>query len=394
VKPDAARERGSKHRNAQNGEYKLLCSPMIKGLAHLAIFFVGLIVVEIVLQFHFRIINSFWIWAHEDFQVPFVEQINTPRAYRLRPGFSDSEKGINIDSEGFRSLGSCVVSANKSPTIAFLGDSVPFGFGVRDEHSLPSQFANKIKLKGETYHVLNAGVPAYTMWQSIDRLREDIVPFYHPSLIVLHAANDVSLVTYFQSDWTPSVTWKNVGFLKSFSPLPWISKSATVFYLRSASQRFSQSAGSPTGKYEAERSHMRHDYRPMLQHVTEEVSRLAEWCEEQQIPLVLVALNPFYYQTKNTHKNPTLRLWKDYYNLSNLWSEMFTEVNTVLRNASERYKNVYFCDLRPRFDEQDRDSMYIDFIHFNNAGNHFAAEELLQFLDQRKIMPQTIDSED
>ena len=54
---------------------------------------------------------------------------------------------------------------DNSNKIIFLGDSVPFGWGVNYEDSIPGAF-EKINKK---FTVINAAVPSYTIKQSVDK---------------------------------------------------------------------------------------------------------------------------------------------------------------------------------------------------------------------------------
>jgi hypothetical protein len=87
-----------------------------------------------------------------------------------------------------------------------------FGWGVRDGETSPALLQQDLDNNGYHYFVLNAGVPSYNLRQSLDRWQLDVAPTYKCSVIVLNAANDVSLIDYYGSHWSPDLTWASERF--------------------------------------------------------------------------------------------------------------------------------------------------------------------------------------
>jgi len=346
----------------------------------------SIIIGEIVLQISYKYNSKLWLWESEAFKVPFVEKVGTRREYRLRPNFQNEKLGIKIDPQGFRSLGLIKNGLTKnSPAIIFLGDSVPYGFNVKDNESYPAQFANLTNKKGKKYNVINAGVPSYTIWQSIDRFREDVLPTIQPSLLILQAANDISLLTYFREDWNETRTWAGIGLLEKLGSLQNFEKSAIIFFCKKfvlSHQAKSKKIFSLKG-----RSHLPYNSDAMLKHLDHELNWIAMFAYENNTPLVLLPIDPFYYQTYRKEKNKDLILWEKEKRYVEAWDVIIEQVNHLLQKKANKNKNCYFFDTRPYFDKTNRDLMYIDFIHYSKDGNQYMAELLYNFFEKNKLLP-------
>ena len=65
------------------------------------------------------------------------------------------------------------------PLVAFLGDSITFGYGVQDDETFPARVQRLLP----SVHVLNAAVPGYALPQQAITFREKVLPL-NPSLLV------------------------------------------------------------------------------------------------------------------------------------------------------------------------------------------------------------------
>lgn len=83
------------------------------------------------------------------------------------------------------------VSANDSgdpgaKEVVFLGGSALWGDGVRDEHTIPSEFAKLVKASGERAHVLNFAERGFVSWQEVQRLALLLALGGRPDVVVLY----------------------------------------------------------------------------------------------------------------------------------------------------------------------------------------------------------------
>jgi lysophospholipase L1-like esterase len=126
-------------------------------------------------------------------------------SYRLLPNLSVKafREIVTTDQHGFRSR----PIDPKKPSIAVLGDSVTFGYGLRDDQTIPAIVASHLP----SYNVINAGVPGYHLGQELALYRKNIAPLKPSVLVVVFFPNDLNFDMAFLDDqgilrsegWTP-----------------------------------------------------------------------------------------------------------------------------------------------------------------------------------------------
>ena len=94
---------------------------------------------------------------------------------------------------------------DNSNKVIFLGDSVPFGWGVNYEDSIPGAF-EKINKK---FTVINAAVPSYTIKQSVDKFIEELKDVKNINYIYISNFNPLDLYLMFGKKWDESLNWSN-----------------------------------------------------------------------------------------------------------------------------------------------------------------------------------------
>src|SRR5262249_3228913 len=122
-----------------SGSRLVLPISMTKRAGHLwlvlASSIVALFLCEAILQIRYRTHHGNWLWKGNAFLVGYTQPVSDRRQYSLRPNWTDPAQGIAINRLGFR--GKLVESA--TPVIVVVGDSIPFGAGVKDDETYPAQ---------------------------------------------------------------------------------------------------------------------------------------------------------------------------------------------------------------------------------------------------------------
>lgn len=348
----------------------------------LASILITFLVGEGVLQLLYRVRSGEWLWADSAFRIEYTQPVEDRRQYSLRPRYNDSEAGISINQLGFREVWSEEVP--NTPVIVCLGDSVPFGAGVRDQETYPAFLAKLLSSSKSSIKVINAGVPSYSLRQSFDRLRIDVMSHYTPSqiaLVTVEAANDISLLTHYRADWTPDVTWAEIRMKRSCPPSS-LQKVATFYYFSRLINR-AQSGGEKA----ITESHQKYPGTKMLSNARQVLHKELTFYQDQSIPIVLMPVNPFYYQLSNQEKNNRLNNWDNFRDYVEDWDELIREYNALLEQVSLEFENIYFFDTRQVMDSQNRDEMYVDFIHYSPAGNKVIANALFDILTENELLP-------
>ena len=216
--------------------------------------------------------------------------------------------------------------------------------------------------------------------QSFDRLEFEIfnnVDEENVKAITIQAANDVSLFLYYRENWTPELTWADVRF--NIHPIPLANYLTIPHYLSQWLSRPKGSSNTYTGEL------LNDNINFLLQ---EELRKLQELSSE--VIVLLLPINPFYYQVENTDKNIDLKRWDLYTapdnSLVDSWDQLIRDFNSVLRNVSTEFDNMFFLDVRVAMDKEDRNDLYSDFIHLTPEGNKLQADIIMEFLEEHALI--------
>jgi len=156
--------------------------------------------------------------------------------WRLRPGqilrggymgSRDVTEGIRISRLGFRGDDFPPQPAAGVVRIVFMGDSLTFGFRVKDTETYPYLFKKKfdrLSISPLPIEVINAGVPGYSTLQGLRYLKGDVLPLRPHIVLLAFGAND-----QFQAFGGDDRTYAESQLASSTGPKrpPWL----TRFYL-------------------------------------------------------------------------------------------------------------------------------------------------------------------
>jgi len=334
---------------------------------------VSLLVGELALQGHYRLTAGTWLISEQRaYKVTCISPVGDDREYALRPGFHSDL--VNIDDDGFRRQPGTSPSPG-TPVVAVLGDSVPFGMGVGDSDTYPALLESCLGPTG--LKVVNAGVPSYTIHQSIRRLYQDVLPLFKPRVVILQAANDVSLFALHGANWQPTFTWAQNRFGKELPP-SLVSSSAIVHYARIASANW-RKFGARHQTWDSARQRM-------LSNLTDDLRLLRGDASLSNVPIVLLPIDPFYFQ-KDRGRSQKLKAWKKYEHVTLPWWDLVQGVNATLQATANPLQGLYWFDTRPLMDATGREGQYLDWIHLDRAGATLVASQLSRFIRDHHWVP-------
>ena len=92
-----------------------------------------------------------------------------------------------------------------NPKVIFLGDSVPFGWGVDYDQSIAGYF-DEIN---DDFQVINASVPSYTPKQSITKFTNEFSEVENLKYIYISNFNPLDLYLIFGKKWDDNLNWTN-----------------------------------------------------------------------------------------------------------------------------------------------------------------------------------------
>ena len=333
----------------------------------------ALVLAEVAGQIYFRGHQGHWLMQDPAFTsseaIPYTMPVRDRRQYSLRPGFSDGQQ--NVDARGFR----VTVPADQpgDRVVVVIGDSIPFGAGVPDVETYPSVLAQQLRADGRQLSVVNAGVASYNTQQSFDRLRIDVLRHFKPeqiAAVVFNATNDISLVDYNRGFYAPGLTWARGRNLVPLRP-PW-QRFALAYYASPTDQ-------APARPEVAYASRADEDD-AMIDHVRTSLREALGYWAQWRTPIILLPINPFYYQIRNQQKNGKLRVLQEVYKgrLTEMddWDALTRRFNQVLEETAAEYPNVRYLETRAIFDDEDRDAGYAGYSHLSPAGHQLMAKIL------------------
>lgn len=112
--------------------------------------------------------------------------------FELRPGGeARAEVGYRINLEGLRGPETTVEKPAGVKRVAVLGDSIAFGYWVREQDAFPRQLESMLRAGGGRVEVLDFGVPGYNLDQEIETLRSKALAFQPDAVVVAFCLNDL-----------------------------------------------------------------------------------------------------------------------------------------------------------------------------------------------------------
>jgi hypothetical protein len=188
-------------------------------------FLIVLISVEATAQFLYRVrygrIETFHAGS-------FQQAALDARHVTTIPNFSDPDffgvgVGMSIDGSGFRRGAQ---STNPGcPSVVFIGDSVPFGWGVSDRLSMPSKLFEYLQKADDPRCVINAAIPAYSLFQAVARFKHEISGKFKTDSVYLQIYDPVFGFVHFGSQWRPEIDWFTEPAISS---IPYVKSAAIV----------------------------------------------------------------------------------------------------------------------------------------------------------------------
>jgi len=144
----------------------------------------------------------------------FTEKTNDKRIFTLKKNFSENiNKKWSVISSNERlriskyddKTSNYLSESNLDEKILFLGDSVPFGWGVNVEESFPYLFQKYNK----DLAVLNAALPSYSLAQAVERYEKEFKNLKNLKFIFLQIYDPVTQYGLLGTNWDVDDNWGN-----------------------------------------------------------------------------------------------------------------------------------------------------------------------------------------
>lgn len=310
----------------------------------------------------------------------FTHLVGDDRVAVLTPGFrgevlievADGERRrwyLEIDQRGFRS--GTDNGRRGRQVIAFVGDSVPFGWGIPDEATVPSRFEALLHRHGlGDMGVLNAAVPSYTLHQAVEHFQRVVAGRYPLHSVVFQTFDPALQFSILGENWNPrisSATRSRDSTRPLLGPLEALLDKSVLF---GAGLRLAYSAAQPssgTGPI-TDAAWQRFD-----QANTNALVQLAEAARRHGARLLIVAVNP--------GPDPDAEY-------TDRERQAIGHFNELLANFAATQAGVDFFDVAEVFRAHPaRAALFLDpCCHLSEQGARVQAEQLLEWYMARQLL--------
>ena len=339
------------------------------------VFIITLLVVELAGHGIYRFLWGQWLWQQDPLEVfnirTFTEFVPDDRVITNRKAFYSQLYSYEFDQNGFR-VGSHEYDKSSS-SIIFLGDSVPFGWGLDSTQTVPSQFSKEMQKNPQvSYGVINAAVPSYSLHQAVERYRQEIAGRYPVHLLVLQIFDPASQLSTHGSRWVNTMNWSTNNLsptLTSLKQSAWYRYSILLHTLADAWVALSAK----------EKGLNLSDTETRDRFITEnqaDLSALLAMVREDGGKLVLLPVNPAdsYLQALEQKSESSFIHAIDW-------------LNTAMSTFAQEHEDVFFFDVAGYFDQCGRSGYFIDeCCHLSVMGAEVQAKFLYRELLEKGLL--------
>lgn len=283
-----------------------------------------------------------------------------------------SGKTIHVDAEGRRAVWSPREPARSGRPVRlyFLGGSALWGFGARDDHTIPSYVVQDLDRRGTRVEVTNLSEIGYVNTQEMIDLIRALRHGERPDFVIFY--DGVNDTTSALLDGVAGVSTNESNRRREFNLLQSPKGLATNFFghliKESASLRFAQAVRRRSGAADDAR------------HPAPEASdrgRLADdvvRCYRANLKMIrnlgeAYGFQPLFFWQPTVFNKPRLVPFEAEEKLNYAWTEpLFRDVYKRVRDSSELKGDSSFHDLSPLF-EAESELVFIDYCHTTEAGN-------------------------
>lgn len=306
--------------------------------------------------------------AQEVFSVrDFIYPVTDERFFAIKADYvyqyPNLKWSVTFDNHGFR-VGSYEYSQARE-NIIFLGDSVPFGWGLDDTQTVPSQFYKLLsEIDNEPTGVINAAVPSYSLHQAVQKYKYELHNKFPAKYVVLQTYDPVTQFKQFGQNWHKNLNWftrkqtaTNNNPLLKYSAMSWLFEEGRNFL-------FSKETGVDINDREAFETFRSENIASL-----DEINSLLT---EQNTGLILLPVTV----PETTKKSMSLER-----------RAIIRYLNDIFREYAATHPNVNFFDIENRLYKFDADVIFLDdCCHLTNVGARLQAEFLLRWLLNQELL--------
>jgi len=293
-------------------------------------------------------------------------------------------KTINVDTEGHRATWAAsakLPDGNQPIKLLFLGGSSLWGFGARDDHTIPSYVAKDLDRRGIAVQIRNQAEIGYVNAQELIALIRDLQANERPDYVIFY--DGVNDTTSALLEGTAGVSTNESNRRKEFnilqSPGRLLGQAASHFLKNSAAFRFAQSIRrrSGSGIATAFPNPSANDLNKLADDV---VSRYQANLEMVQRLGKVYGFRPLFFWQPTVFDKAKRTPYEGEEKTKFAWTEpIFEAVYRKIRDSAGLKKNPAFHDLSGIFADR-AELVFIDYCHTTEAANEKIARAIVDYL--------------
>ncbi|MEA3489700.1 MAG: hypothetical protein U9R44_05120 [Candidatus Omnitrophota bacterium] len=363
----------------------------------------ALLFIELAGHIFYRSVKGVWVWEvpkqHDIFNIrAFTELVDDGRIVTNSKNYNcvvsrnrvylreikEGEKGswsVKTDSNGFR-IGKNSYSTEKN-NIVFLGDSVPFGWGIEGDQSVPSRFY-ELAMKDSPVRsgIINAAIPSYSLYQAGERYKYEIDGKFPVKYVILQIYDPSLQFVMWGRKWDRKMCWSSKDTLISFEDivreqvgkrnflLELIREHSFIYHaIYCLRLRLKKTEDMPLRLDLEDREAFEFFEKENIS-VLEDLHALIE---KEDAVLIILPVNP---ERPLSSYAPGA-----FNNLGEKQKKLLVSIdflNDILRKFASTHADVYYFDIITRFEKMGRKGLFIDGCHLSEEGAQKQAEFILE----------------
>ncbi len=245
---------------------------------------------------------------------------------------------------------------NQEEKFIFIGDSIPFGYGVNADKSLPYFFE-----KENNFFVINASIPSFSMSQSIERFKDEFININNIKYVYLQAIDPVNQYIIKGDKWKESDNWTNSKLNKLKDKTNFINLNIPIYGEPFIYVLFKELVLRKTSTLSGSRN-LKSD-KKFKKHIEDKINELYKITNDIGATLILTTAT----------RNPERIIIETEIIADNIFEQ-------VLKNFSENKKNVIYFDSASIVKNLSKEYFIDNCCHLSGKGAKLLSKELSKII--------------
>lgn len=318
----------------------------------------------------------------------FTEFTQDNRLVTMKNDFTGKQDSwlIKTDANRFR-IGKNKYFSNKE-NFVFIGDSVPFGWGVDGNINVPSKFYEIIKANlGDKYGVINAAIPSYSLYQAVKRYEFEINRKFPVKYLILQIYDPAANFANLGKEWNKRICWTSKNRLISYKDMIKTHNCCERFMHKCSSlyHTWNSYMIKSKEKKEAPPEMLDLNDKKAFDYFEQEnnsvLEELYSMLTKDNVALILLPVNlakPLFDYNK-----------QELFSVSPLYKATLTAIESLNQSLKEfalSHRNVYYFDIESYFNKFNRKELFIDSCHLSEKGAQKQAEFIFEQLKSNNLL--------